>query len=257
MNIVEEISAVTEVKEKPCLYLSGGLDSAIVLHHLREKYDGEINTYHLRFCLSGDEHVEAQLLSQVYKTKHTEITMDIGQYFTDLESILTLFDIPRYNVWVYYLAKKAAEDGMKTVYLGEYSDEIFGGYNKSYLDGWAGHLSFGMPVYMTLHKHFGLDTEMPFMKLDWQKMLPCFAPPTKAKLREAYRSILPGFIIDKAKVAPAFSERGYMEIWDKHLKQYYPDVVVSSTKDVRTCLQHFAAGAWIKTELKCRLEKQS
>jgi len=67
-----------------------------------------------------------------------------------------------------------------------------------------------MPVYMTLHKHFGLDTEMPFMKLDWQKMLPCFAPPTKAKLREAYRSILPGFIIDKAKVAPAFSERG---IW--------------------------------------------
>jgi asparagine synthetase B (glutamine-hydrolysing) len=257
MNIVEEIRAVVEVKDKPCLYLSGGLYSAIVLHHLREKYDGALNTYHLRFCLSGDEHVEAKRLADIYKTNHVEIVFDTEKYLDDMVYILSLFDMPRYNVWVYYLAEAAVRDGMKTVYLGEYSDEIFGGYNKSYLDGWAGHLSFGMPVYMTLHKHFKLDTEMPFMKLDWQKMLPCFAPPTKAKLREAYRAILPDFIINKAKVAPAFSERSYMEIWNNHLCKFYSGYKAENSKDVRKFLQNYATRAWIRTSIQCRLEKQS
>jgi asparagine synthetase B (glutamine-hydrolysing) len=195
------------------------------------------------------------MLADKYATKHTEITVDIDEYFRALPGLLALFDMPRYNVWVYYLAKQAHNDNMKTVYLGEYSDEIFGGYNKSYLDGWAGHLSFGMPVYSTLHAHFGLDTEMPFMKLDWQKMLPCFDPPTKAKLREAYRGILPDYIIDKKKVAPAFSERCYMELWEKHLKQHFPGVNVKDTKGVRLCLQNLAVTAWLETSIKSRVGK--
>lgn len=247
MDIVEMIDDCVIPCQRPVVYISGGLDSCIVLHHLVKKSIETVYTYSAKFGVDGDESRFAEMLSEHYGTNHT--TIDIIDFIPRLPEILEGMDQPYFNVWSYLLAEKAIADYRKSVYIGEGSDERFGGYdNKDYVEGWVDHFAYVIPVYQQIHKKLGLHLEIPFERLDWKKVAHYYAPPTKAVLKEAYKDILPKFILERKKAPPAYVN--YWQMWNKCIKNYFPNYHPEKYTDVRDCLKLLAMKAWVESNGK-------
>jgi len=246
-TLAGEISKYVKLLDKPAVYISGGIDSCIVLHHLREIFDGEIRTYTAKFWNRGDTTDRARSVAEHYGTLHTEV--EIVSFVQTLYEVMrdVPFPQPRYNIWPYYLARQAARDGVKNIYIGEGSDEIFGGYNdRDYLEGWAGQIVYVISTYRLIHDYFKLGLEAPFSDLPWFDFFPkFFHPPNKALLREAYTGIIPEEIRQAPGSPPAFTK--YLDIWYQELAEYaeFPGGGKPETvQDVKNALQMLATDAW-------------
>jgi len=192
----------------PAIYLSGGLDSSIILHHLvRDIMDPlSICAYTADFeGVSNNECDKALKVARYFGVNWTPVTIKKDQFIRRLPAIQRLFDIPRFNVWPFWLAEAAAMAGRETVFIGEGSDEVFGGYDdRDYLGGWAGQIVWVAPTFNAIHDYFGLNLRRPFFDLAyWQRQV--FAPSNKNILREAYKDTLPKFILDTPGQPPAFT----------------------------------------------------
>jgi len=246
-NLVGMIDACVISKPKPAVYISGGLDSAILLHHLTENATEKIYTYTARFNLDGDELVSSQMTAEYYGTKHQVV--DCSEMVQYLPEILRGFDHPRYNIWPYFLALQAKKDSRQTVYIGEGADEHFGGYvSKGYLEAWADHSTYITSMYKKLHEKLGLKLEIPFDRLDWRKTIKFYKPPDKALLREAYQHILPPFVIEKPKTPPAFTR--YWQLWYL-IKKDFPNFKPKTVDEIKKILRFLACKAWLETNELC------
>lgn len=195
------------------VYLSGGIDSSVVLYHVCQKCN-DVHTYTAKFNVSTDETEKAARVARQFGTQHTEVTITRDMFISALPTIMTLFDRPRYNVWPYFLAQQAFYDGMTHVYIGEGSDEIFGYPDRGYLEGWAGQLIYVRPTYDIIHAHFGLTLKAPFTELHHYLIsttntqtapLGFYGPPNKEWLRASYKAYLPDWIINTPTTPPAFT----------------------------------------------------
>ena len=238
--IYNMISDKVIVKSKPAIYLSGGLDSTIILHHLREKTTEDIYSYTAKFNSEFDECDDAKQVAEHYGTIHTEVEID--NLIDKLPEILKYFDRPRYNVWGYFLTKKVKEDGRLTVYGGEGGDEHFGGYECSYLEGWANQIAYISPTYLNIHDRIGVNLERPFLDLDWQDTFKYYAPSEKWMLRKEYALKIPDFVIGKKKTPPAFTN--WIELWEKELHIYFPNYKPKNETDVKLAMQAIVAEKW-------------
>jgi asparagine synthase (glutamine-hydrolysing) len=111
------------------MYLSGGVDSGLILALLARDAPQAIRTFSIGFDLPLDERRAAGALAQEFGAKHTEVVLDRGA-FTALPEIVRGLDEPLGDAIVvptYFLAKTAARD-VKVVLTGEGADEIFGSY---------------------------------------------------------------------------------------------------------------------------------
>ena len=240
-NIREIISRQVVVRDNPAVYISGGIDSTIVLHHLRAKTTVPVYTYTAQFG-EDDDTAQARRVAEYYGTIHKEVEID--GFIEKLPEILVSFDRPRYNVWLWFLAKAAQEDGRKTVYAGEGCDEHFGGYDHmNYLLGWANHIAYICPTYEYIHAAMGIRVEMPIKDVDWKESQKYFAR-NKQRLREAYRGIIPGFVVDAPKTPPNFTI--WRKLWDRELSRYLPCYKPKNDADIRLALQYLVAGSWVK-----------
>lgn len=233
MNLYNQIAACVRPGQEPAVYISGGLDSTIILHHLREKIpDKIIRTYTAKFGTSGDELDQAKQVAEYYNTVHKSVEANLCK--NRLKKLQKLFDKPRFNLWPDFLAQEAKHDGCKTVYIGEGSDELFGGYSdRDYLHGWAGQLMYVQPTYIAIHKHRGLTLEQPFMSLYFTQVLSYYAK-NKAALRNEYEDILPDFVISRPIQAPGFC-------------QYKQLLNFSGTnEEAKLELQKLACEAWLE-----------
>lgn len=112
-------------------FLSGGVDSAIVVGAIRAIYPhGEIKTFTIG-AKEKNEFDEAQPVADALHTSHTKIILDPDEYFGELSRIAWHFDEPVADpsaVALYFLAREAHKH-VKVVLSGEGADELFGGYN--------------------------------------------------------------------------------------------------------------------------------
>jgi asparagine synthetase B (glutamine-hydrolysing) len=108
-SLVETIRSVVKPSAKPCVNISGGIDSAIVLHHLSEKSKEPITTYTVGFDGQDTEFEDALQLAKHYGTNHKEI--HITKLLDTYPEILAFFPRPQFNLWPYWAAKQAKEDG--------------------------------------------------------------------------------------------------------------------------------------------------
>jgi len=168
--------------------------------------------------------------------------------------ILDPWDHPRFNIWSWWLAKEAVKDGMQTVYIGEGGDEIFGGYNdRDYRTAWGDHQQYVIHAFKKIQQYFGLNLIMPYRDLhdyllfpnggkrqshqpgqyapDWNNLFQYYGPPTKKYLREAYKDVLPGWMLENNSQPPAFVKR-YTE----------------SEKSTKADLQLLAVKAWLEAQ---------
>ncbi|MDA8157307.1 MAG: asparagine synthase (glutamine-hydrolyzing) [Actinomycetota bacterium] len=110
-------------------FLSGGIDSSLVVAFMRRVHNGEIKTFSVGFEGSSKNELRyASLVARHFGTTHKEIMVkaDMG----DLERISGLLDEPIYDnsmLPTYYLCRHTRQD-VTVALSGDGGDELFGGY---------------------------------------------------------------------------------------------------------------------------------
>lgn len=114
-------------------YVSGGIDSAIIVSYMAELVDGPIPTFSLRFAdQEFDEGVFQKAVAERFRTAHTEVTVsgeDIADAFMravwHAESpLLRTAPVP-----MMLLSQRVRTAGIKVVLTGEGADETLAGYD--------------------------------------------------------------------------------------------------------------------------------
>lgn len=131
----ESVRRCTMGRRKIALYLSGGMDSCAILHHLCEMGQKPI-TITTRFAcrdvdkFNGDAMVAAQVAAH-YGTEHHELTITEKQFTQAIPKSVLAQEEPRYNksTPLYFLVhREAARLGVTVVITGDGGDELLAGY---------------------------------------------------------------------------------------------------------------------------------
>lgn len=113
-------------------FLSGGIDSSLVVACMAELSDEPINTFTVSFEESEfDESAFAQQIASKYRTHHHNIVIRQSDFLESVEEIFSAMDVPSGDGPNSYLvAKHTRNAGIKVAMSGLGGDEIFAGYNK-------------------------------------------------------------------------------------------------------------------------------
>jgi asparagine synthetase B (glutamine-hydrolysing) len=248
-KLVSLIGDCVIAKEAPCILIGGGLDSAIILHHLKTKSGEDIYSYTVGYEGQENEFEQASKVAEHYGTIHRNIL--IRNLLDDYPEILKSLPFPRFSLWVFWAIKQAHLDGKKTCYLGEGGDEHFGGYwykpKKGYIENWVDLLTWGLPTYKELFNIVNMNFEAPFMKLDWRETFAFYDyEQHKYFLRKAYRDILPAFVLNRKKNPASIN---YNLFWKKELSWKFPVVKHPSVEEIRTLWQIWVTNEWQKLHI--------
>jgi asparagine synthase (glutamine-hydrolysing) len=134
-NVVEDHM----IADKPIgLFLSGGMDSSIILHHMAAASKEPVKTFTVRFDATEEEDAarfnrDAELAKQTahhYKTDHQELLLTAEDYAAAYRDTAKALDLP--NSDAVSVAQKSlaklAKKHVDVVLSGAGGDELFGGY---------------------------------------------------------------------------------------------------------------------------------
>lgn len=116
------------------LFLSGGLDSTVILHELSEASRGLVKTYTTRFATEDSRYNEdadlATRLTGDYRIDHHELIVTERMFMDHYEDAIRAMEEPRYNhsVPAYWLLAQEAMKEITVVLNGSGGDELFLGY---------------------------------------------------------------------------------------------------------------------------------
>jgi len=116
------------------LFLSGGIDSSVVLALMARTNDRPVRTYTVGFSGTGvpDERAHAREVARLVGAEHTEVEFDEEDFWTLLPRIVADMDDPAADYAIlpsWKLARVASKD-LKVVLSGEGGDELFAGYGR-------------------------------------------------------------------------------------------------------------------------------
>lgn len=111
-------------------FLSGGIDSSLVVACMAELANGPIDTYNVSFTEKKyDESSYAQLIATKYHTHHHRIIIKPGEFLDSIEEILNAIDSPSGDgPNTYLVSKHTRQAGIKVALSGLGGDELFAGY---------------------------------------------------------------------------------------------------------------------------------
>ena len=115
------------------LFLSGGIDSTVLLIIMSELLENPVNSYTAYFdTIDSFEQEHASFLADKYKSNHIELKVDRNSFLNDLPRVIRAIDDPVADYAIlptFLLAERASKD-LKVVLCGEGGDELFGGYGR-------------------------------------------------------------------------------------------------------------------------------
>ncbi len=119
------------------MYLSGGVDSALILALMAKETSTPVKTYSVGFGLDLDETSAAKDIADEHGADHTEISLPRDS-FLRLPEIVRMIDEPLGDMIIiptYFLSREASKN-VKVILTGEGADEVFGSYVHHYLLTW-------------------------------------------------------------------------------------------------------------------------
>ena len=132
--LVEDAVASQTVADVPLgAYLSGGLDSSILVHELARRSDAPLRTFTVSFAEAGhDESEYANLVAARLGTDHTAIRVTRDDCLRGWGPLLDTKDQPlgMHNEVAMCLLAAEARRHVTVVQAGEGADELFGGYSR-------------------------------------------------------------------------------------------------------------------------------
>jgi asparagine synthase (glutamine-hydrolysing) len=114
-------------------YLSGGLDSSIVVSLMAKLHSRRIKTFTIGFKDKDyNEFKYSKMVADMYNTQHNTILLDPSKYFETSDMLIRYKDAPLSvpNEPALYLMSKALKEHFTVVLSGEGADELFGGYGR-------------------------------------------------------------------------------------------------------------------------------
>jgi len=118
------------------LYLSGGLDSTVILHELVKSGNNRVKTYTTRFDVDdvkiNEDADRARRLARAYNVEHHELLIREKDFIKASEKSIEAIEEPRYNhsIAAYWLLNQYASKDIVVALLGDGGDEQFLGYPK-------------------------------------------------------------------------------------------------------------------------------
>jgi len=134
--IIEEAINCRRVSDVPLgAFLSGGVDSSVVVGNLAKFSEDPISTLTIGFAEKQfDESQFSQEIADRFKTHHQIMRLDEDQLLQALPSSLSAMDQPTIDgINTYLISRSAHEAGLKVVLSGLGGDELFGGYPSFHL----------------------------------------------------------------------------------------------------------------------------
>jgi asparagine synthase (glutamine-hydrolysing) len=132
-NLLEEIMAQHMVSDVPLgAFLSGGLDSSIVVGLMSKIVARPIKTFCVGYDVGGEEYNElkyANIASLHFGTDHNQVIVTEKQVANELGKIISHLDQPSHDALNSYFVSKAAAKEVKVVLSGLGGDELFAGYS--------------------------------------------------------------------------------------------------------------------------------
>jgi asparagine synthase (glutamine-hydrolysing) len=127
------------LSDKPVgVFLSGGMDSSIVLHHAAEATAGAVKTFTVRFDATEEEGAGrfnadaslATLTAKHYGTEHADILLTAKDQYELYRDTVRSLDQPNADTVsvAQYLLAKVAKRTVDVALTGAGGDELFGGY---------------------------------------------------------------------------------------------------------------------------------
>lgn len=128
------------ISDRPIgVYLSGGIDSSIVAHSVKQKA-GSVDTFSIGFELSKGEEVEkfnadfllARKTAKKIGANHHEVYISSDDLLKEFENCIYHLDEPISNATILpmYMLARYAKEHVTVVLGGEGGDELFGGYER-------------------------------------------------------------------------------------------------------------------------------
>jgi len=112
-------------------FLSGGLDSSIIVHFMKKYATQRVKTFNVRFDESSyDESSYARSVSQAYGTDHYEVFCRAEDYLKNISDIIWHADNLTVDISMLplMLVSRLAKQHVKVVLSGDGADELFAGY---------------------------------------------------------------------------------------------------------------------------------
>ncbi len=127
--IIQSVSKRLESDVPLAAFLSGGIDSSIVVAAMTE-LEKNVNTFHVSFNESKfSESNYASIVSKKFKTNHQEVIINSNDFINLIPQAIKDMDFPSLDGVNTYIVSKATKDAGITVALsGIGADEWFGGY---------------------------------------------------------------------------------------------------------------------------------
>jgi asparagine synthase (glutamine-hydrolysing) len=112
-------------------FLSGGIDSSIIVGLMAENHSKKINTFSVIFKENEfSEQKYARMIATKFKTDHHEIELSVNDFKELIPAALSFMDHPSGDgPNTYVVSKKTKEAGVKMALSGLGGDELFGGYS--------------------------------------------------------------------------------------------------------------------------------
>ena len=137
-ELIEESVYHRSISDVPIgTFLSGGVDSSIVTHCLAKNTESKINTFSIGFeKKSFDETDKSRVVAKLINSNHHEFIINEQSLTSNLDEILENFDEPFADASALptYLVSKKTREHVKVALTGDGGDEVFGGYNKYYIN---------------------------------------------------------------------------------------------------------------------------
>jgi len=117
-------------------FLSGGLDSSLIVAMMRRATSGPIRTCSIAFNeQSHSEAVYARAMAQAVGAEHFEQVVTAEDVISEFDHILLAMDQPSVDgVNTYFVSKTARAAGLTVALSGLGGDELFGGYAHTFRD---------------------------------------------------------------------------------------------------------------------------
>ncbi|HYT90969.1 MAG TPA: asparagine synthase (glutamine-hydrolyzing) [Gemmataceae bacterium] len=131
-KLVEEAVGCRLLSDVPLgAFLSGGIDSGVIVAAMARREHKAIRTFTLHFTEKGyGEGPYAERLAALYRTEHTTEQVSANDLLAHFDEALEAADQPSTDVVnSYYVCKLARRSGLKVALCGHGGDELFGGYD--------------------------------------------------------------------------------------------------------------------------------
>ena len=130
--LVEAIRLQNVADVRVGAFLSGGIDSSLIVALMRDKLGVEVNTFTIGFAETGfDEAPSAKAIAKHLNTNHTELYVSPNDVISIIPDIAKIYDEPfgDSSQLPTYLVSKMARNSVTVALTGDGADELFGGYN--------------------------------------------------------------------------------------------------------------------------------